>query len=436
MIEKERPNTLFVLGNGFDIQCGLRTSYIDFMEYKFDKRDKINKLSEDIKQVADNYYHNDSTMAILDEYENIGELSIWYIILLYKKINSYTDWYNIEYQILIELSYKEDKYKQIMNITDNLAAALVKECGGGVYDMINLKGVEVSSYTIPNIYRVLAYILLKKRKENSLRKNIEKVVNEYYEKDINSEIFFLESLRDIVSKVLLEELKIMENDFKIYLENEINNNREEYINKTKSFFRSLYHKINEIDKNEDYCFNILSFNYTRPWLSQSNTMYDYYAKHLNKHINIHGNLDCNNIIFGIDEDKINYNEIEYLFTKTSRTLELYTKEARYYQTRIQDLLPDTVRRVAFYGHSLSEADYGYFRLILDKYVNSDEVNFEFYFSVYNGTTKEAEMRKLMDRISRLFGKYSKEKSENKYVFIKLIQSKRIIISEVNYCAYK
>lgn len=55
------------------------------------------------------------------------------------------------------------------------------------------------------------------------------------------------------------------------------------------------------------------------------------------------------IIFGIDEDKISYNKREYLFTKISRTLELYTDEAKHYCTSIQDLLPNTIKTVAFTG---------------------------------------------------------------------------------------
>lgn len=65
-------------------------------------------------------------------------------------------------------------------------------------------------------------------------------------------------------------------------------------------------------------------------------------------------------------------------------------------------------------------DYGYFRLLFDKYINNNEVCFKFYFSVYEGTTKEKEMKKLRDRISIIFGKYSEEKSENRYVFVNLI----------------
>ena len=41
-------------------------------------------------------------------------------------------------------------------------------------------------------------------------------------------------------------------------------------------------------------------------------------------------------------------------------------------------------------------------------------------SSYEGTTKEKEMKKLRDRISIIFGKYSEEKPENRYVFVNLI----------------
>ena len=54
----------------------------------------------------------------------------------------------------------------------------------------------------------------------------------------------------------------------------------EYRKKTISLFRSLYHIMENKDNNR-ICFNILSFNYTSSWISQSG--------------NIHGNYKLGNI---------------------------------------------------------------------------------------------------------------------------------------------
>ena len=81
----------------------------------------------------------------------------------------------------------------------------------------------------------------------------------------------------------------------------------------------------------------------------------------------------------------------------------------------------------FYGHSLSIADYGYFRMIFDKYIENSEVKFYFTFIVYEGTTEDKERKKLIKNISELFGKYSIDKEKNTDIFKKLIQNQRIEI---------
>lgn len=435
MIEEKLPNTLFILGNGFDIQCGLRTSYINFMECKFKNEVIINELSKVIDEATSKYHYMDGKLEIIDNYDNIGELSIWYIILLYKKQNKNSDWSNIENQILEELREVDNGEGKTLNIIDKFAIALLNELKNKSYSNSEM----IYPNDIDNIYGVLAYILLKIRKGEVLLEKINQVFEEYVENNIIKNTKLFEKLKDIAAEILLKELHVLENDFKLYLEDEIKNKSEKYSKNTISLFRSLYHKNYNIMKNKDnnkICFNILSFNYTSPWISQSGNIYDYYFIHLDKYINIHGNYKFGNIIFGIDEDKISYNKREYLFTKTSRTLELYTDEAKHYRTSIQELLPNTIKKVVFYGHSLSEADYGYFRLVFDKYINNNEVCFEFYFSVYEGTTKEEEMKKLRNRITIMFGKYSEEKLENRYVFVNLIQTKRIILLELNNCDYK
>lgn len=171
-------------------------------------------------------------------------------------------------------------------------------------------------------------------KDEVLLEKINQVFEEYVENDIIKNTKLFEKLKDIASENLLKGLHVVENDFKLYLEEKIKRKSKEYSKKTISLFRTLYHIMENKDNNR-ICFNILSFNYTSPWISQSG--------------NIHGNYKLGNIIFGIDEDKISYNKREYLFTKTSRTLELYTDEAKHYCTSIQDLLPNTIKTVAFTG---------------------------------------------------------------------------------------
>lgn len=82
-------------------------------------------------------------------------------------------------------------------------------------------------------------------------------------------------------------------------------------------------------------------------------------------INVHGTIDKNNIIFGIDETADVAKGAE-IFKKTYRKLFL---------TGTQKDLPETCDYISFFGHSLAKADYSYFQSLFDLY------------DIYGGKTK-------------------------------------------------
>ena len=122
------------------------------------------------------------------------------------------------------------------------------------------------------------------------------------------------------------------------------------------------------------------------------------------------------MIFGIDDKKLLPTQDEYIFAKISRTLDLNTKDNS--RITFDKLLSSNIENVIFYGHSLSIADYGYFRMIFEKYLERENVIFYFVFRVYPGTTKEKERKKLIKSISELFGEYSIDKENNTDIFKK------------------
>lgn len=80
--------------------------------------------------------------------------------------------------------------------------------------------------------------------------------------------------------------------------------------------------------------------------------------------NIHGKLgkQNSNIIIGIDERDISEQQILYKFTKKYQLLEFGDEN---YNDNLE--LPNNVKKVKFFGHSLAEADYSYFQSIFDFY---------------------------------------------------------------------
>lgn len=97
---------------------------------------------------------------------------------------------------------------------------------------------------------------------------------------------------------------------------------------------------------------------------------------------------------------------------------------------INGVLSSSIKKVVFYGHSLSDADYGYFRMIFDEYVNKKNVCFEFCYTLFEGTTEKNEIIKLREGISRLFGRYEKEKLDNQNRLKSLNLNNRIQFREV------
>ena len=90
-------------------------------------------------------------------------------------------------------------------------------------------------------------------------------------------------------------------------------------------------------------------------------------------------------------------------------------------------MPNTIKDIVFYGHSLSQADYSYFKIILDTFIPREDVVFTFVYNVHKATTDLKARRDIIERVSSLFGEYSKLKQSNTNIFVNLIQNNRIRI---------
>lgn len=227
----------------------------------------------------------------------------------------------------------------------------------------------------------------------------------------------------LVARALLAELNELESDFREYLKKCIETSEIPYTEYAESYFRNILAPVN-VDRgySDMVDFNILSFNYTTPWETSNNKVFE----KVFDSINIHGQISNDDgIIFGIDDEKINPTQNEFIFSKVARTLDLITLSN--HRKNFEALLSINIENVVFYGHSLSIADYGYFRMIFDKYIGNSEVKFYFTFIVYEGTTEAKERKKLVKSISELFGKYSIDKEKNTDIFKNLIQNQRIKI---------
>ena len=111
----DMSKTLLVLGNGFDIQCGLESTYYSFLisvlginykkqtETEITENELFSKYIEDLEYCNLKYKMSPGTPDLRINHI-MDKLNVWYILLLYKKLLSKKDWNLIENQIMMELT--------------------------------------------------------------------------------------------------------------------------------------------------------------------------------------------------------------------------------------------------------------------------------------------------------------------------------------------
>lgn len=459
------PEILLVLGNGFDLTCKVPSDYKKFLEHTLEN--KLDYYNEDLQRDG---YSNifEYTLSELERYLNdinfvrdgrisksevVPELNSWYIIFLYRKMTNDIDWFQVENQIANQLTTNDNSMSIVESIGDSLLS--IYQNGNS---MIRTQRIShLNNKEIEKIYELLSYNLLNKKLDSfkvkgskdlfiEFRKKENELWKEYYEyneRNIGSTIKRKEfedsfdsklekELFPMVAQVLLAELKELEMDFREYLTLSIYDMNFNYQKNAGDLIKSI---LEEIEK-ETAKYNVLTFNYSTPWdMSEkgkrAECLHPIFKENPIKTLNLHGRLDSETqeIIFGVDDEFLSPLSNEYIFTKTSRTLDLYTK-GMFENSSMSEILNPSIKEIIFFGHSLSKADYGYFRKILDSYIDNPEVHFTFVYNVYEGTTTDKKRRELIHSISSLFGEYSINKQSNTDIFRDLIQNNRIKIVEL------
>ena len=150
--------------------------------------------------------------------------------------------------------------------------------------------------------------------------------------------------------------------------------------------------------------------------------------------NIHGDLDSNNIIFGIDYDKLNKNfttpPIE--FSKSYRILENGKNSS------IE--LKSNLELIKFYGHGLGQADYSYFQSIFDTVdLYHGNTKLIFYWYPYNKSKKANIYKDQVEKVVSLIEEYGKtftNRDHGRNLLTKLQLENRLIIKEIDETHFK
>lgn len=380
-LSKREWRQLIILGNGFDLQCGLRSTFRDFFTHRFQKIQKIQDCGPKTWE------------RVLTE----NDLTIWDFILQ-SEIDS--SWFDVEASIenwvlLQDSSGKEASLpeKAVEGIKENPFSY------GEVLQPSDFKSEEV---LLGNIARYIWISDNKIEKSKYERKN------------------FVELLK--------KDLKRLEEAFAAYLTEEVNNNTD-YAKKSREFYKQI--ESDGKKREEDYAVStsVLSFNYTNS-IEQNFDGGEYGA-----FVNIHGKLG-EEIIFGIDGKDCMDNPEAVFFTKTFRLMRRGgALTHRLMGTANVDGKNKATHVIKIYGHSLGKADYSYFQSIFDS-VNLYESNtvLVFYYpndTLIDGDSKNSERcSKLANRVNDLlvaYGATMQNKDHGKNLMHKLIIEGRLFL---------
>ncbi len=374
---------LLILGNGFDIQCGLKTDYKSF----FDKRYSNDKFIK----ITDYFQNYETTIVSKNVDKKIEELtiqanriinstsgdlfesiSVWDFIFIYEKISKGNDgWHFVENLIFHYIANNRLTYKGIIGTNQKLDERSVNKA---------------------NKLECILYFLF-----NEIKMKFSPMqFNEW----------------------MLEQLKIIEEAFRLYVQQEINQKEFEYYDKSRTLY-SHFVQVNDFDSKP---LSIINFNYTIPRLIDNSYV---------QSTNIHGNIQKGEIIFGIDEKNstnktwIEPGDTKYLFTKTARKIHSNDNDENFKLNKYND------SNIFIYGHSLNDQDYSYFQSIFDAYNISESRTILFVGWTNYDKTKKLRADKVNSLIQLL--KYYGDSMNNdrgKNLLHRLLLEKRIRVIEI------
>lgn len=457
---------LLILGNGFDLQCGLKSSYKDF--FRCSILDTEQSDAPKMKQCCDgfweqllfNYYMKFGN----DDYkwcdiESIINQTIWSINFGESDTSSPIPSEGIWGDALSCFERNYDPIEEAKKIKEPINKYLYTYCARFYFHNLPCSN-EKADY---EQHLLNAHLLqeLKNFESRFCKYLKELIVDPSSEIVLNAEqkqhlltVSILQDVQNLRCNYLKEFVVDPSSEIKFdkkYIVNASNliakltdftnerfENIEDVIKEaiegqkkpiSKKHFISSWTKINVL-KEEFFKLNdisILSFNYTAlfdilkvdaPWL----------------YSNVHGkiclekcseNCKSSSIIFGIDDTVIQSQ-------KSNDELRIFSKTYRKMSNTgapISILPPNNGKplKIKFYGHSLSDADYSYFQSIFDYYniYNNSNIELVFYYS------KGFEQTDAIYRLLNTYGTTFMNQQQGKNLIHKLLLENRLKIIEIS-----
>lgn len=421
-----RTTQLLILGNGFDLHCGLKSSYAGFFRTSI-----LNQIGEhfglaQMQQGVSGFWEG----LLLEYYKAFGNQdygwcdieriikdTLWYIY--YGDNRESNDINNgLWYRALNSAIYRQVPPEEVNSIEDPIIRYLFMACFNYLYCLSREQCHDLAKLDF--LIKCLLQELhnFEKRFCKYLKACIFDKQNKPNENYVVNAVNLLAQLTGFtepnyigIHQIKSKERKqvIEEMDFGARI------SKWQIVNILTSDFANLVKT------------NILSFNYT-------NLFDDLAVESPCAYSNVHGKLcskqctdECktSNVIFGIDDTLIQSQDSNTglrLFSKTYRKMTDTSAPL--------SILPPNNNKpieIKFYGHSLNEADYSYFQSIFDFYdlYANNNVSLVFYYS---------EGHEQNDAIYRLINSYGKtlaNKDQGKNLMHKLLLENRLKIVELS-----
>ena len=372
---------IIVIGNGFDLAAGAKTSYANYFESDFYKETKEKAIKWINYCLAGSY--RGSSLAVLYG-DDSAPFNCWDLLFCMKsshidRLNCYSsirNWCDIE-RVIHESLTQRDKRVFSWRVIYDYIHELKRDVWG-----------QATNYPALEENNIMFKFLIS---------------TGWVEKSDSLDHFYT---------LLLNELNKFERSFGLYILS-VTNESEEYLFNAKRNVELLAHSKENI--------LVDSFNYSTFYGEQCT------IRHING--------DTDNPIFGIDlneEDEAKFYEAR-CFTKTSRRLQQDALNI----SDVVDIGADSINEVVVFGHSLSAMDFDYFNYLftLLKF-NTFDIDkmgrIEFVYKLHSDNSYEYRTQ-YADKVYRILNRYEKYVSQSsQHILINLLRfSGKLSIMELS-----
>lgn len=413
LANNEEVNRLLILGNGFDLDSKLQSSFMNFLGQ--DKQ--INSLALAMDKIINNKVGslNDSFLRNLNYWQLEKKDTFDWMPYLVEDIREedykpFVTFGATPEQIDdLPIFYKLNYWYRKLFPNDDLRKLITDIGKKGPVNFIKIIAVAtkyVSSHDntdwsdIENMLEKALIFSDKYELNKSVKPEFDDMRSTETKDDerIVKTYFFLARLLSNLGQTgetyldyIERNLREFEESFKKYMAKQVKKGGEAFVARSSQRCENI---------SEDENTNILTFNYT-PITVGRGTKNNY-----GNIVNIHGRIDSK-IIIGIDQKETSPKSDIFRFTKTFRIM------SEMNGSMTTTILDGSITTIAFFGHSLNSSDYSYFQSIFDYLdIYNNPITLKFFYVQFNldeGETwnENAVRRKkeMAEKVSRLLYDY-------------------------------